>query len=126
MIRRTPRSTRTDTLFPYTTLFRSARRQASLPRRVQLLRLATDEVAGGRRPPRLSALRRQPGVLLAGRPRLRVGTDAAGPRPRHRRGGVEPAGLGTAHGEDPPRPTIGRESDRERECQTVKLRVGAG
>src|SRR3546814_10836792 len=25
MIRRTPRSTRTDTLFPYTTLFRSAR-----------------------------------------------------------------------------------------------------
>src|SRR3546814_2126860 len=29
MIRRPPRSTRTDTLFPYTTLFRSAHRQAS-------------------------------------------------------------------------------------------------
>src|SRR3546814_3850157 len=28
MIRRPPRSTRTDTLFPYTTLFRSVRRQA--------------------------------------------------------------------------------------------------
>src|SRR3546814_10955012 len=28
MIRRPPRSTRTDTLFPYTTLFRSARRLA--------------------------------------------------------------------------------------------------
>src|SRR3546814_10739495 len=28
MIRRPPRSTRTDTLFPYTTLFRSARRHA--------------------------------------------------------------------------------------------------
>src|SRR3546814_2301996 len=27
MIRRPPRSTRTDTLFPYTTLFRSARRE---------------------------------------------------------------------------------------------------
>src|SRR3546814_2981372 len=27
MIRRTPRSTRTDTLFPYTTLFRSAARR---------------------------------------------------------------------------------------------------
>src|SRR3546814_5479901 len=27
MIRRTPRSTRTDTLFPYTTLFRSAQRK---------------------------------------------------------------------------------------------------
>src|SRR3546814_8159163 len=30
MIRRPPRSTRTDTLFPYTTLFRSARARASL------------------------------------------------------------------------------------------------
>src|SRR3546814_3875387 len=29
MIRRPPRSTRTDTLFPYTTLFRSSRRRAS-------------------------------------------------------------------------------------------------
>src|SRR3546814_7121356 len=28
MIRRPPRSTRTDTLFPYTTLFRSGRRQS--------------------------------------------------------------------------------------------------
>src|SRR3546814_7712356 len=30
MIRRPPRSTRTDTLFPYTTLFRSARVQAAI------------------------------------------------------------------------------------------------
>src|SRR3546814_7837145 len=30
MIRRPPRSTRTDTLFPYTTLFRSARRPSPL------------------------------------------------------------------------------------------------
>src|SRR3546814_2112952 len=30
MIRRPPRSTRTDTLFPYTTLFRSARAAAAL------------------------------------------------------------------------------------------------
>src|SRR3546814_1152586 len=44
MIRRPPRSTRTDTLFPYTTLFRSARvrerqpeglREAAFPRRFQ-------------------------------------------------------------------------------------------
>src|SRR3546814_6096497 len=34
MIRRPPRSTRTDTLFPYTTLFRSPRRHRIL-RRVQ-------------------------------------------------------------------------------------------
>src|SRR3546814_11064510 len=32
MIRRPPRSTRTDTLFPYTTLFRSDRRRAIAPR----------------------------------------------------------------------------------------------
>src|SRR3546814_18600605 len=35
MIRRPPRSTRTDTLFPYTTLFRSARKErkgATVPR----------------------------------------------------------------------------------------------
>src|SRR3546814_18912146 len=31
MIRRPPRSTRTDTLFPYTTLFRSASHSASAP-----------------------------------------------------------------------------------------------
>src|SRR3546814_4751339 len=33
MIRRPPRSTRTDTLFPYTTLFRSSRRRSGAPRR---------------------------------------------------------------------------------------------
>src|SRR3546814_12673765 len=32
MIRRPPRSTRTDTLFPYTTLFRSLRAQAGIRR----------------------------------------------------------------------------------------------
>src|SRR3546814_20750224 len=31
MIRRPPRSTRTDTLFPYTTLFRSVRESARIP-----------------------------------------------------------------------------------------------
>src|SRR3546814_14046240 len=31
MIRRPPRSNRTDTLFPYTTLFRSIRREAAIP-----------------------------------------------------------------------------------------------
>src|SRR3546814_3233390 len=33
MILRPPRSTRTDTLFPYTTLFRSAQQQAAVPAR---------------------------------------------------------------------------------------------
>src|SRR3546814_6458681 len=34
MIRRPPRSTRTDTLFPYTTLFRSFEKRAFVPKRV--------------------------------------------------------------------------------------------
>src|SRR3546814_13357518 len=41
MIRRPPRSTRTDTLFPYTTLFRSLGRQAG--RRAAALRIDDDE-----------------------------------------------------------------------------------
>src|SRR3546814_9505760 len=38
MIRRPPRSTLTDTLFPYTTLFRSARRLRTLERFLDLVR----------------------------------------------------------------------------------------
>src|SRR3546814_12390082 len=42
MIRRPPRSTRTDTLFPYTTLFRSVRRRRDQdqPRNIVLARMA--------------------------------------------------------------------------------------
>src|SRR3546814_11926168 len=54
MIRRPPRSTRTDTLFPYTTLFRSHRpkfpiRSANLPPSVQAgeERATKDDKAGG-------------------------------------------------------------------------------
>src|SRR3546814_13702006 len=49
MIRRPPRSTRTDTLFPYTTLFRSAVRQQPLegaPGRVHLHRRLEARVVG--------------------------------------------------------------------------------
>src|SRR3546814_7570390 len=49
MIRRPPRSTRTDTLFPYTTLFRSGRRQGrgaprlrGLPELAQAVRPCAD------------------------------------------------------------------------------------
>src|SRR3546814_17985446 len=52
MIRRPPRSTRTDTLFPYTTLFRSRRRR-SPPGAVP------DRTARRRRPPGLGAGRAQ-------------------------------------------------------------------
>src|SRR3546814_12637302 len=46
MIRRPPRSTRTDTLFPYTTLFRSVRRSQVL--RV-VGRIIDDQLRSGRR-----------------------------------------------------------------------------
>src|SRR3546814_19728906 len=56
MIRRPPRSTRSDTLFPYTTLFRSTPRRRAHPRR--------DPVADSRRIALIpSALRRRGGAL---------------------------------------------------------------
>src|SRR3546814_19943809 len=48
MIRRPPKSTRTDTLFPYTTLFRSASRPG---RPTSFRRLERRQGAGGRLPP---------------------------------------------------------------------------
>src|SRR3546814_12527269 len=46
MIRRPPRSTRTDTLFPYTTLFRSARRQGCRRGRGDRARLSAADRGG--------------------------------------------------------------------------------
>src|SRR3546814_14674320 len=46
MIRRPPRSTRTDTLFPYTTLFRSAKITLSLSAKKLLRHFARDHVSG--------------------------------------------------------------------------------
>src|SRR3546814_3778654 len=49
MIRRPPRSTRTDTLFPYTTLFRSADAKIGAGRRDQRLGMWDDFGFGARR-----------------------------------------------------------------------------
>src|SRR3546814_15040343 len=61
MIRRPPRSTRTDTLFPYTTLFRS--RHLALLR----LRIVEDDVValGVGRPEAVDRLRNEDVLLLA-------------------------------------------------------------
>src|SRR3546814_18759894 len=50
MIRRPPRSTRTDTLFPYTTLFRSwpAQRSIELVREVEGLEVLKEALASGK------------------------------------------------------------------------------
>src|SRR3546814_2401516 len=55
MIRRTPRSTRTDTLFPYTTLFRPTRRAAPARRGKRTARVGHASHAG--RPRTLESLR---------------------------------------------------------------------
>src|SRR3546814_2784200 len=49
MIRRQPRSTRTDTLFPYTTLFRSPRAQKCRPCPAGPARRASDRIGRPRR-----------------------------------------------------------------------------
>ena len=81
-----------------------ARGQDPLHRRLELRRLAHDEVAGRLRPLRLPAPCRAPGLLLAAQPRLRVGTHAARQGPGHRRRRLEPARLGQADRQDPARP----------------------
>src|SRR3546814_7015306 len=68
MIRRPPRSTRTDTLLPYTTLFRSTARRGGddddpLPRRQASRRHGLSRYAAGDR--MMRALRRIVGALLA-------------------------------------------------------------
>src|SRR3546814_14858639 len=51
MILRPPRSTRTDTLFPYTTLFRSVRRREILPRDIGCVGMEAQRTLGADRYP---------------------------------------------------------------------------
>src|SRR3546814_2403581 len=55
MIRRPPRSTRTDTLFPYTTLFRSGTRTDAMVSWVDVLPTLV-ELAGGEKPTGIDGL----------------------------------------------------------------------
>src|SRR3546814_6795373 len=87
MIRRPPRSTRTDTLFPYTTLFRSFHGSAAARPAGAALRPAADRAVALRRPAADPALRRRPGGGVgdhAGR-RPGGGGRAGRARPRRRR-----------------------------------------
>src|SRR3546814_13893610 len=113
MIRRPPRSTRTDTLFPYTTLFRSQCRHTLLRRR------------GGRgadRPPwpLVGALRK------ATPPSLCLGQGAAGWRGGKRAAGRQ-AGADRHLGCRPPRyqgDAAARERSRRRGARSEERRVG--
>src|SRR3546814_20861216 len=103
MIRRPPRSTRTDTLFPYTTLFRSGgygngRRAATTPCVRRRRNLAELHSCGG---PQVT--RRQFDDNLFERALLRMQLDES------------PVALGRGGGDR----QLGRASCRERVCQYV-------
>src|SRR3546814_18952622 len=122
MIRLPPRSTRTDTLFPYTTLFRSRARRRhlreggsedALHHRLRAVGPGGHDPARTPRQPRLAGRRlagRRPagGPAVADFPRR---PRAIPPRLRYVR---PPAAAG---------PEIGRASCRERGCQYVSISV---
>src|SRR3546814_18258770 len=78
MIRRPPRSTRTDTLFPYTTLFRSVRpehlaealKKAERPNRVQLAALTRPAAVAGTGPRSHISARTRKGIELIPLPQV--------------------------------------------------------
>src|SRR3546814_6659658 len=108
MIRRPPRSTRTDTLFPYTTLFRSGRRAPAGRggrgglRRLRRRRQGAGDGAGGIGGGRLRAARR-PG----GQRRHREGRRLS----RVQRGGLRRRPARQSQGRVPLRPGGGARSE---------------
>src|SRR3546814_7010072 len=106
MIRRPPRSTRTDTLFPYTTLFRSAARGGAL--------LADQEVGGGRRGRRRLRLHQPLRRRDSRRARLPHGAGGAAGGAARAPGDLAPAGGGRRRG-DP----AGRSEEHTSELQSL-------
>src|SRR3546814_15758102 len=72
MIRRPPRSTRTDTLCPYTTLFRSVVGEPSPDPAVRFVILIGDDDLVARRQRTAECLREDIGVLRGGRAELQL------------------------------------------------------
>src|SRR3546814_20766131 len=137
MIRRPPRSTRTDTLFPYTTLFRSLQlpalfggrgrplRRAGPPRsgpwQVGVARVAPGAADGRGVPlhdPRAVGHHRVQRILVHGDGVRRLAVDDGRGR------SAEAYGVGHRHGPYP-RGQIGRAPGRERVGPYVKLSVVA-
>src|SRR3546814_13921666 len=103
MIRRPPRSTRTDTLFPYTTLFRS-HDKAIAGRAVAVVGVGEFSVA--RIDHRHGAVLRQRRKVWTYRIRIRIQAERVTARAER-------------NGDRPTRCQTGRESWRERVCQHV-------
>src|SRR3546814_272711 len=115
MIRRPPRSTRTDTLFPYTTLFRSARRTArggrSLRRERRVPHLRVRRPHDHRRPrARLRPHRhaREPLRLYRLRPAAPVALAPSPEKPGEGWGGVSSTISATREQPTPASPSLGR------------------
>src|SRR3546814_1318443 len=70
MIRRPPRSTRTDTLFPYTTLFRSSR-SCEQPMHIPARMLSLPVVQSIAEHPETAAAHILQTIIIAGRPLVR-------------------------------------------------------
>src|SRR3546814_19085610 len=107
MIRRPPRSTRTDTLFPFTTLFRSP---VSQPRRGwprSRHRRARQPVVG------------RPTQLSGNRPRARLTLTPPVPRRTYRGDGHAKRTVFSLGADDAPPPEIGRASCGESVCPCV-------
>src|SRR3546814_18568365 len=122
MLRRPPRSTRTDTLFPYPTLFRSAARFAETgeravgaqvqPRPEDLARIIIERRAEVEEEMRVLARREAVAVDADARARGEFGADAAVSQRHGIIAGARLFGLMVE-------PQIGRASCRERGCQYV-------
>src|SRR3546814_17413420 len=127
MIRRPPRSTRTDTLFPYTTLFRSPvkpdrlldrRKRRGEFRRRPLSQIRTDDEQCARRRDGDDGRRNHP----AWRPPARPGR--SGPAGRGGRLGGSAGDSDRGYGGYPAQ--LGRASGGERVCQYGKIAGVAG
>src|SRR3546814_10927714 len=118
MIRRPPRSTRTDTLFPYTTLFRSPQQVA----RIEQERAADAEHEVQPRHQRIAVLAEVQGI---GRRQRGV----VGCAPARQLRGEQPAGVGVQRHRTEraarARRSIGTALCRARVCQSVYISVGA-
>src|SRR3546814_11192298 len=112
MIRRPPRSTRTDTLFPYTTLFRSLQAPPGCARLVRRVHQGILGHGRERAPPVQVSGRHEPGHgLVTQRP-----ITGYPPTRREPRSDAEGHSVGAQ---------IGRAACRERVCQYVEISVVA-
>src|SRR3546814_15140156 len=118
MVRRPPRSTRTDTLFPYTTLFRSIEGQAQL---AVVFLYVLDQVLQVARVGRVGVMVGKASVDLAVQ-LVDLAAQGAEQARRHRAANPVAAVDGDLHGAcklDGVADEIGRASCRERVCQYV-------